>query len=138
MTIFFFLLICKIGNNYISNNNISFLNNDGIFKIISLSNYLYFSIENNLLLLSDKQKYYFRIINIEYNFYYIESRNRKKRLGIDNNNNIISCNIQNNANNLKLIWQLIKVKENKYIINYFHLIPKKYSLKGVVFYQISF
>ena len=94
--------------------NINILSNE-IYRISSLSNGFYFTIYNNELILSNIQNN-FRLIPIESNQYYIELRYLNKKLGINENNNIILYNNKENINNKKLIWYLIKINKNEYLI----------------------
>ena len=87
----------------------------GIYVIKYLNNNFYFTIEKNILKLSNKQTN-FRLISIKSNLYYIETKHKKKKLGVNNNNNIIIYNNNKKINKNKIIWNITKFGENEYII----------------------
>ena len=90
---------------------------NGVYTINCYSNNKYFKIKNNFLTLNDKKRSYFQIKKENYNSYFIElSIYQKKRLGIDENNEIITYNQKENINIKKITWNIIKVYENYYII----------------------
>ncbi len=86
----------------------------GIYVIKYINNNIYFTIEKNILKLSNKQTN-FRLISIKSNLYYIETKHKKKKLGVNNNNNIIIYN-NKKINKNKIIWNITKFGENEYII----------------------
>ena len=107
---YIFILIIYINSN---------LENNIIYRIDSLANNYYFNLHNNILELSNKFSL-FRLIQIKQNLYYIETKDKKLRLGIDNKNNIIGFNENKNMNS-KLIWKIINIDNNNYfIINSFN------------------
>ena len=107
------------------NNNIIILCDyfNGIYRISSCSNGKYFSIKGISLFLSDIQNN-FRLINVKDNNYYIESRFLKQKIGVNNNNKILFYKRFNNINIDKLLWKIIKINENDYLIQ--NLYNKKY------------
>ena len=111
----FIILINYVINNHDNKNNIKYLKNNEVYRIRSLSNNLNFLVENNKLLLSDKQSP-FLFIRKQSNIYYIETRRLRKRLGVDNYNNLILYNRKENNKKDELIWNIIKVKNNQYMI----------------------
>ena len=109
----FIILINYVINNHDNKNNIKYLKNNEVYRIRSLSNNLNFLVENNKLLLSDKQSP-FLFIRKQSNIYYIETRRLRKRLGVDNYNNLILYNRKENNKKDELIWNIIKVKIYSY------------------------
>ena len=112
-----FLFLCELGLIIIFI-NINFIKTefDGVYKIISYSNKKYFKIYKNNLILNDKSSY-FQILKEDYNSYYIIlSIFRKKRIGINEKNQIIPYNINENIDKKKITWNLIEIYENFYII----------------------
>ena len=123
---FFEIYILKIIKNFneLSINNITDLN--GIYVINSISNKLYLSIEKNKLVMRNK-KIHFRLILIKSNIYYIEIRGTKRRIGVDNNNNLKLYNTKNNIIRNKLFWKIIRISDMEFFIqNKFNL----HKLKG--------
>ena len=87
---------------------------NGIYTIKSLTNNLYLSFKNNNIILSNKQ-INFRLVHITSFYYYIESRGKNKKIGINENGNIIFYD--NSYKNNKVIWNIIKDnKNNRYLI----------------------
>ena len=109
---YIYILIILINN---IQNNIKFLNNNNVYIIKSLSKNLNFLVKKNKLLLSDKQSP-FLFIRKKLNVYCIETRKLRKRLGVDNNNNIILYNRKENNIKNEFYWNIIKVKNNQYMI----------------------
>ena len=95
---------------YINSN----LENNIIYRIDSLANNCYFNLYNNILECSNKFSL-FHLIQVKQNLYYIETKDKKQRLGIDNKNNIVGYNKNKNVNS-KLIWKIINIDKNKYFI----------------------
>ena len=123
---FFEIYILKIIKNFneLSINNINDLN--GIYVINIISNKLYLSIEKNKLVMRNK-KIHFRLILIKSNIYYIEIRGTKRRIGVDNNNNLKLYNTKNNIIRNKLFWKIIRISDMEFFIqNKFNL----HKLKG--------
>ena len=88
--------------------------NDNSFS--SCSNKLYFSIKNNILGLSYLQTN-FRIISNNSNSYRLITRGRSKIIGINNKNDIYLYNTNTTIiNETQILWNLIKVKGNQYLI----------------------
>ena len=70
MKFLFFIAVLRIINMQIQN---------GIYLIKNLNNNNYLTIENNNLILSNKQTN-FRIILIKYNIYIIETKHKRKKI----------------------------------------------------------
>jgi len=109
----FFEFIIIFGNN---NEKESIIISKGIYKISSsLENY-HFNYKNNKLILSEFHQY-FKIINIKLNYYFIELWKINKILGVKDNYEIIFYNKgQNIINPNKIIWKLVKLNKNQYLI----------------------
>ena len=88
---------------------------NGIYRILSKSSNLYFTIKNNKLILSEIQSN-FRFIHIESNLYYIEYKYTNNRLGITNNSKFKFFNIKNKVNKEKIMWNLINIFQDEYLI----------------------
>jgi hypothetical protein len=100
--------------NQIENENDNTLK--GVYLISSCSNKLYFSIKNNILGLSYLQTN-FRIISNNSNSYRLITRGRSKIIGINNKNDIYLYNTNTTIiNETQILWNLIKVKGNHYLI----------------------
>ena len=109
------------------NNNDNYQLN-GIYIINSISSNLFFSIQGDILTLTNF-KSHFRFILIESNTYFIESRITKKRIGTDEFNNIKIYNKKNNLDNVKLFWNIIKINQNIFTIK------NKYNQKYLISYN---
>ena len=98
----------------------------GIFQIYNLLNNNYLGIDNNdNVLFLDKNPLflyknpYFRLFEIEpnTNYYLIESKTKKKFLGVDEQNNILMYNNKKNSFNIrKIIWKIIRFKNKFFFI----------------------
>ena len=114
LTLIFFTIHKKININ----KSIDYYKNDllnGVYKIGCCSNNLYFKIKDNVIqLLSDHTN--FRIVLIKSNEYFIEPIFNNKKLGINKNGNIKFYNKTENKNLEKTIWNIIKIKENQFLI----------------------
>ena len=98
----------------------------GIFQIYNLLNNNYLGIDNNdNVLFLDKNPLflyknpYFRLFEIEpnTNYYLIESKTKKKFLGVDEQNNILIYNNKKNGFNIrKIIWKIIRIKKNIFFV----------------------
>ena len=97
------------------NIKISNLKLNGIYRVLSKSSNLYFTIKNNKLILSEIQSN-FRFIPIESNIYYIEYKYTNNRLGITNNCKFKFFNIKNKVNKEKIMWKIIKIFQDEYLI----------------------
>ena len=97
--------IIKINKNLKMNN---------VYRIDSLLSNYYFYIQKNVLILSNKFTL-FHLIIIKQNLFYIKISNKDLRLGIDNNDNIIGFK-KKSIENSKLIWKIINIDNNKYLI----------------------
>ena len=97
----------------IEKENVEELN--GVFVISSYSNKLYFTIKNDVLEFSSIQTN-FKLISKNSNSYYLVSRGRSKIIGIDNKNEIHVYDRKDNLNESQILWNLIKIKKNKYLI----------------------
>ena len=97
--------IIKINKNLKMNN---------VYRIDSLLSNYYFYIQKNVLILSNKFTL-FHLIKIKQNLFYIKISNKDLRLGIDNNDNIIGFK-KKSIENSKLIWKIINIDNNKYLI----------------------
>ena len=83
--------------------------------ISSCSNKLYFSIKNDILEFSSIQAN-FRLVSKNSNSYSFTSRGRDKIIGIDNKNEIFLFNKNQKFNESQILWNLIKIKRNRYLI----------------------
>ena len=107
MNIFLFFLLFQISKFY---------NLNGIYSIKNLYNNYYFYLEKNRLILSKTQTN-FRIIPIESNLYYMETKHSRKKIGINNNNKIIKYDKDGKIKNeSKIIWNIEKINEKEYYI----------------------
>ena len=116
--IFIYLLeICISQKIYYFNDLNKNINNDlnGIYIINSISNNLYLSIQKNILVISNK-KSHFRLNLIKYNIYYLEHRGTKKRIGVDNKNNLKIYKTNNNKLGSKIFWKIIRINNMEFII----------------------
>ena len=111
LLLLFFLPILYSQN--IINNEKLMLN--GIYRIFSKSNNFYFTIKNDKLILSDKQSNFRFVPNIN-NTYYIEYKTTNKRLGITENDKFKLYNKKKEINNTRMIWNIIKIFNNEYLI----------------------
>ena len=112
---FLFIIIFINGRNYKTIYNFEEFKINGIYIIKNYFNNYYFKLKNNNLIVLNKFSY-FHIIPFKSNFYYIESFYKKKRLGLDKNNNVALFKINKNINNNKVIWNIIKISDEKYLI----------------------
>lgn len=123
---FLFILIVKL---FYIKNNINGINNyyyslNGVYRIGSFSNNnYYFKIKKKALILFNTYSY-FRLIGDKVNGFYIESIYNKKRIGIDDYDKIFLYRNKEKKKVLKMIWNLIKVKNG-------YLIQNKNSLKYI-------
>ena len=107
---FFYRLIFLIKIVIFSN-----LEENYVYRINSISNNNYIYLQNKVLELSNKFTL-FRLILIKKDLFYIETFNTKLRLGISGNGNVIGFSKENKIDNSKLIWKIISVYKNKYLI----------------------
>ena len=93
----------------------------GIYFIKNIYNNYYFYLDKNRLILS-KEQTNFRLISIEPNIYYLETKHSRKKIGVNANNIIIKYNNEDKINNIaKIIWNITKINENEYFIqNYYN------------------
>ena len=111
MQIILIIILIQIFNSKMRN---------GIYIIKNVFYNYYFTIKANKLLLSNIQTNFF-LIFIEKNLYYIQTKNKRKIVGIDKNNKIVIYNYNKNKINNKKIWNITKIRNNCYIIqNYFN------------------
>ena len=107
-------------------------NKNGVYFIKSLLNNYYFSHKNNKLILS-KSLNQIKIIEYKPFTYFIFFRNINKSIGIDDNNSIIIYNKIYKINIAKMLWNINKIDDNKYIIqnifNHKYLINNKNTIK---------
>ena len=121
MRIYFFLILSFIINKYkIFNLNNKLSNKEkyeinGIYKISSFINGLYFSFDKYRLILSNKIRF-FHIIKVRTNTYYIKSRLLNMFIGINEENNIILYNKTQTMEQTKLQWNIILINDNQFII----------------------
>ena len=83
--------------------------------INSCSNKLYFTIKNDILEFSSTQTNFMLIPN-KLNSYYLISRGRSKIIGVDNKNKIFLFDKNKKFNDSQTLWNLIKIKRNRYLI----------------------
>ena len=114
LTLIFFTIQNKININKSINYYKNYLFN-GVYKIGCSSNNLYFKVKEDVIkLLSDHTN--FRIVLIKSNEYFIEAIFNNKRLGVNKKDNIKFYNKIENKNLEKTIWNIIKIKENQFLI----------------------
>ena len=101
------IILFKIGIE-----NIEYLT-EGFYEINSHLNYLYLSVKNNKLIISEI-KYSFNIIPLSKFSYIIKFRNQK--IGIDDNNKITIYNNTENIDIKKYSWNFYNIKRNQYLI----------------------
>ena len=102
------IILFKIGIE-----NIEYLT-EGFYEINSHLNYLYLSVKNNKLIISEI-KYSFNIIPLSKFSYIIKFRNQK--IGIDDNNKIAIYNNTENIDIKKYSWNFYNIKRNQFLIN---------------------
>ena len=117
---------------FVNNNKNNYLNNYGVYRILSLSNNNYFKYNNKEIILSLSQQQ-FLIIRNKFNTYYIISRRDKKLLGINDKNKMIFYDNHLGINYLKISWKIIKIYENEFIIQ--NIYNKKYIEENLNFLQ---
>lgn len=118
--IFKFIILLNV---HIKRKNFSACNNfNGIYIISSCLSGKFFSIKGTSLILSDIQNN-FNLINIKDNNYYIVSSFLKQKIGV-NNNKIQFYKSNKNINKNKLLWKLIKLNKEQYLIQ--NIFNKKY------------
>ena len=90
----------------------------GIYKIFNLLNNNYLGINNKDNILFANKNTYFRLIEIELNSnkYLIQSKNKNKFLGIEDKDNILLYNIQEILNLETIIWKIIKIKKQFFLV----------------------
>ena len=93
---------------------------NGVYNIANIFSNLYLNINKNKLILSPKNKSYFKIIYIKNSIYYIKAVTNYK-LGINSFDKIILDKIEE-ENDLKFQWNIINIKKN-------YIIQNKYNLK---------
>ena len=104
----------------IKKNNNSNSNFNGIYIISNSERNLHFSIEYSILILSNI-KQYFRLILVNPKSYLIESREKKKIIGVDEKDNIKIYNKIDNINKNKIYWNIIKIRKMKFLLqNHFN------------------
>ena len=87
----------------------------GIYQIYNLFNNDNLGIDNDDNVLFFNRNLYFRLYKIESNsnIYFIESKNKRKFLGIDDKDNILIYNKKQNFYDIeKIIWKIIRIKNN--------------------------
>ena len=114
-----FILNCSehFSDSVVNESKVDDLNGVYIIKN-SLMNELYFSVENNTLLLS-KIKSDFKIIPKGRNKYLMISKILDKKIGIDEFDNIMLYD-NNDTNITKIYWNFIKINLNQYLIQNIH------------------
>ena len=117
---------------FLINNENNYLNNNGVYRILSLSNNNYFKSNNKEIILSLSQQQ-FLIIRNKFNTYFIMSRRDKKLLGINDKNKIIFYDNHLGNDYSKITWKIIKIYENEFIIQ--NIYNKKYIEENFNFLQ---
>lgn len=102
-------------NNYKTKVSYQNFQLNGVYKISCWSNNLYLKIKKEVLKILPEHSI-FRIVLIKSNEYFIEAMFNNKRLGVNKNNNIKLYNKIENENIDKTIWNIIKIKENQFLI----------------------
>jgi len=100
-------------------------NKNGVYFIKSLFNNYYFSDKKNKFILSNRLTQIKIIENKPYT-YLILFINYNRNLGIDDKNRIILYNQNNIINIKKIVWELIKIDENIYLIK--NIFNQKYIM----------
>ena len=90
-------------------------NINGVYLIKSLQNNNYFSNDNNKLILSKKLNQ-IKLVENSLFTYFIIFKKENKSIGIGDNNNITIYNDNSIINSTKILWNLIKIDKNIYII----------------------
>ena len=119
LSLIIFINNLKVGIN----NEKNYFNFNGIYRILSLSNNLFFKHNNNNIILSLNQQQ-FHIVNNIFNDYFIITRREKKLMGIDDRNRITFYDKNLSIDYIKISWKLIKIYENKFLIK--NIYNKKY------------
>ena len=119
---FFILMLIFILFINVSKSIQKFLFNE-VYRIKSLENNLYFSLMNNMIVLSNKQ------INLKFiiakkNYYYIKINRKNEILGINERNEIIVYKMYGNTQDLKMQWNILEINKNEYLIQ--NLFNKKF------------
>ena len=83
----------------------------------------------------DSQNFIFN--KIESNSYYIESRLNEKRIGINENNELVIYDNDDDKNNDKMIWNIILYESNYNINNTKFLIQNKYNLNFLEIKEVN-
>ena len=99
-----------------------FLYNE-VYRIKSLENNLYFSLINNMIVLSNRQ-INFIFIGANKNYYYIKIYRKNEIVGINENNEIIVYKKYGNTQNLKVVWNILEYNKNEYLLQ--NLFNKKF------------
>ena len=108
-----FLLIILIISKFV-NNEINLIIN-GVYTIRSLISKLYFDIKNQYLILSNKQRQFYIILNNS-NCYSIETKREKLILGVNDEEQITIFNKKDIINSNKILWNIFKLNEVEYLI----------------------
>ena len=112
---FFYLFLFFI---YIKYYSIAYnINNNSVYFIKSYSNNYYIKSKSNDIILGEKFPSYFGFIKLKFDTFFIYLPFYKnKYLGVSKKDKIIIYNNQSNINIKKISWKIIKIKNNKYIL----------------------
>ena len=112
-----FILTAFTKNSNIYKKNYNYKNYflNGVYKITSMLNNHNLKIKNNCLKLLNEYSY-FRIIILKSNEYFIELIMNNKRLGVDKKDHIKLYNPIEKENIEYMIWNIIKINENQFLI----------------------
>ena len=122
MIIFFFVFFLFL--NYFECLNWEIIKNQkyhikGIYQIYNLLKKDYIGIGNNDKVLFLNRNLSFRLYKIESNsnYYFIESKNKRKFLGVDEQDNILMYNQEHKFYDIeKIIWEIKRIKSNFFFI----------------------
>ena len=120
MKFFFLFLILIKSFIYINNQNYSFVEFKGVYRIDSLFNNYSLTEENNCLQFFDnknKSGQIFRIIKNENNTFFFEVKKNLKKLGVNINGHVLIVYNSKDRNYKDSIeWNIIQIWENQYLI----------------------
>lgn len=119
---FFILMLILILFINVKKSIQKFLFNE-VYRIKSLENNLYFSLMNNMIVLSNKQ-INFKFITAKKIYYCIKINRKNEILGINEKNEIILYKMYGNTQDLKMLWNILEINKNEYLIQ--NLFNKKF------------
>ena len=113
-----FILSLLFIHCFVISSSQNIIKTNGIYRIHSLLNNNYLGIDSNDNILLLNKNSYFSLIQFELNTnnYLIESKYKKKFIGIDKSNSILAYDKQENIKNPKIIWEIMNIKKNIFLI----------------------